>query len=177
MKKKFVYYVTLSIFILTSLIFGIYFINNHNKFIIYEFVANDGSFGLEGNATFSRKRNILNINKIRYMVDDKPVYGVKISLLFIDSKNNEQLLYSTKKDSDELFSLKESISSYSITLSEFYGYEEYFRSKIIHDFSKSMYLKITYKDQNMQEINHLLKLDSIKYANDKFIYRKTPKIY
>lgn len=165
------------IFFISSLfiILSIYFISNYNKFQVYIFSGKEDSFSVSGNATFTKDIQVLNIYGIKYNETDIMINKIKISLIAkINTK--DRMIYSSEKDSEEAFSLTNYLNEYSYSISEQYGYNEYFNKSIIKNFKDIIYLKIEITEATGNNITKIVKLHSNKYTNNKWFYRKTNHI-
>ncbi|HIT23295.1 MAG TPA: hypothetical protein IAD45_02640, partial [Candidatus Faecimonas intestinavium] len=132
-------------------------------------------FAVTGNATFSKEKNILNINGIKYYGKDISIKKIEISLVAnIDGK--EQLVYRTEAEEDTPFSLIDYLNKYSYVISEQYGYNDYFNDYIIKEFKQIMCLKIEIIDENNKIIKKNVKLNSERYSNNNFFYKKANHI-
>lgn len=172
--NKTVLIILLSMIIILLPLF-IYFLNNYNKFIIYEFQGTSDKFAVTGNATFSKEKNILNINGIKYYGKDISIKKIEISLVAnIDGR--EQLVYRTEAEEDTPFSLIDYLNKYSYVISEQYGYNDYFNDYIIKEFKQIMCLKIEIIDENNKIIKKNVKLNSERYSNNNFFYKKANHI-
>ena len=153
----------------------IYFFNNYNKFIIYDFQGTSDKFAVTGNATFSKEKNILNINGIKYYGNDIAIKKIEISLVAnIDGK--EQLVYQTEAEKDTPFSLIDYLNKYSYVISEQYGYNDYFNDYIIMNFKQIMCVKVEIIDENNTVIKKTIQLNSERYSNNNLFYKKAKHI-
>ena len=100
---------------------------------------------------------------------------IKISL-FAKIKNEDRMIYASEKDSDIAFSLVDYLNEYSYSISEQYGYNEYFNKNIIKKFNDIVYLKIEVTEEMGNSITKIIKLNSDKYSNNNWFYRKTNHI-
>lgn len=169
--KKIINNIIISLIIILLTILTIYFINNYNQFKIYIFKGQDESFFISGNATFSKKIHLLNINKIRYLKNDIQLKEIKISLV-AKVNDKERLIYATKNNPDSLFSLQKYLDTYSYNLSEQYGYNDSFNSEIIRKFKNIIYLKIEMIDESDNKSISNIKIESEEYSNDSSFYDK-----
>lgn len=169
--KKIINNIIISLIIILLTILTIYFINNYNQFKIYIFKGQDESFFISGNATFSKKINLLNINKIGYLKNDIQLKEIKISLV-AKVNDKERLIYATKNNPDSLFSLQKYLDTYSYNLSEQYGYNDSFNSEIIRKFKNIIYLKIEMIDESDNKSISNIKIESEEYSNDSCFYDK-----
>lgn len=151
----------------------LYFLSNYNQFKIYIFEGYDESFFVSGNATFSKKIHLLNINTLRYRKEDINLKRVKISLI-AKINGKERLIYARKNEPDGLFSLTEYLKSYSFTLTEQYGYNESFPPEITKKFADIIYLKIEMTDEFDKEYINNIKIKSQVYSNNRWVYQKSP---
>lgn len=161
----------ISIILLWNIVVTIYFVNNFNKFIIYEFNGNDRLFAVSGNATFSKQFQVLNIMGVRYSGPDLMVKKIKLSI-FANIDDEERLIYAENIESDDCFSLNEYLNTYAKTISEFYEYGEKFNNKIINNFEDAIYFKIEITDIDNNNMETVIKLESNRYSNNKIIYKK-----
>lgn len=171
MKKQIINKIIISLIIILLLILSIYFINNYNQFKMHIFKGYDESFFVSGNATFSKKIHLLNINKIKYLKKDIQLKEIKISLV-AKVNDKERIIYATKNKPDSLFSLHEYLDKYSYTLSEQYGYNDSFNSEIIRKFKNIIYLKIEMIDEFDNKNVNNIKIESEEYSNNSWIYDK-----
>lgn len=171
MKKNIIKALIVTITLL-CILFATYFFSNYNKFIIYDFQGSDGYFFINGNATFSKKYQMININNIYYQnISDIMAQRVKISL-FAKIDGQERLIYASQAESDNPFSLVEYLKTYSYVMKEPYGYNECFNDFIIKNFNNIVYIKIEIVDSNQNPMETVIKLDSQKYSNDQFFNQK-----
>lgn len=161
---------------LLCILFATYFFNNYNTFIIYDFQGSDEHFSINGNATFSKKYQIININNINYRnISDVMIQKIRISL-FAKIDGKERLIYASEDKSDESFSLVEYLKTFSYVLKEPYGYNDCCNNQIIKNFSDIIYVRIEVVDSNGISMETVIKLNSQKYSNNQFFYKKVPSL-
>ncbi len=160
---------------LLIVILSTYFVSNYNQFQVYVFSGKEDSFSVSGNASFTKSIRLLNINGIKYNDTDIMIKKIKISM-FAKIKNEDRMIYASEKDSDIAFSLVDYLNEYSYSISEQYGYNEYFNKNIIKKFNDIVYLKIEVTEEMGNSITKIIKLNSDKYSNNNWFYRKTNHI-
>lgn len=175
MKKVLI--IMISILSIATIVLGTYFLNNYNKFILYEFIGEEDGFIVSGKAIFTGKYQTLDLHNISYKLLDKMIKEINVSLVFKEDKE-EYLMFRTKskEESGKTFSLQQYLATVNIELKEWKGYNEMFPPTIEKKFKDSVYLKIEMTDENNIKSKTTIKINSTKYANDKWFYKRVSSI-
>lgn len=178
-------YIKIIILVLLNIIaiLGIYFINNYNQFKVYEISGSSDNFDISGIATFNKERNILYIPNINY---NGFIYGengnfrlikdITISLVTKED-NKENFIASIGAEFIEPSSLVNYLKKdANLYLAEWYGYEELFKKNTIKKINEIVYVKIELTDEDDIKFTDYIKVNGTEYSNNKFFYKKSPKI-
>ena len=168
MKNRIVLIFITSLVLLAMIIFGIYFLNNFNKSILYTFKGHTDNYYLEGNAFVTGNQSQLNIVKVSSTNKDVNVIGVDISLYL-----NFDLIISKPT-----YSKIELIDSKPFNLSEYFDKFVYSHESIFNSDNKNknykldegLYAVISIVLEDGEEIKEKIPLEVTKYCNNKWFY-------
>lgn len=152
-----------------------YFASNYNRFKIYTFNGSNERVGVNGNATFSSRINVLNITGVRYYDQDVKIKSIDVGV-FAKTGKKERLIFAKGGEFDKPSSLADYLDKFSESVSEQNGYNELFTPEIINNFQDCVYFRINYVDEDGKAHEEVIKLESRLYSNNGFFYKKAPAI-
>ncbi len=129
------------------------------QFVFYTFTGNYGNFNVAGSATFTSEYHSFQISNIDYSFKDIQVKEVTISVI-AQFDDQEELLQAKTSSSDELFSLQEHLRNFRTTIEEYASKKSTFTAKMIKDFSKVIVVRIEFIDQDSQNVQVTIPLES-----------------
>lgn len=149
------------IWVLISILLVLYFVLHltSQEFVFYTFTGNSGNFSVAGSATFTSEYHSFQISNVDYSFKDIQVKEVTISVI-AQFDDQEELLQAKTTSSDELFSLQEYLKNFRTTIEEHTFGKTTFTSKMIKDFSQVIVVRIEFIDQNDQDIQVTIPLES-----------------
>lgn len=155
MKKKNKIIITLSIVLIVALLFilGIFFYNNYNKIIVYQFDGESENFGFfEGSAVYSNNGNIFNIGSFYLKngseLDVDKIERAEITVLFDNMGDSFGSLFNKYNIYGQTFlEWLNNFQNYQFS-SLSYNIENWYGSLERDKFPNNMTIVITYTDSN-----------------------------